>query len=906
MSATSKPRGSENDQAAGPPETETRRVVGRVEDSDDSVPAAAFNRYVIVEQVGRGGMGRVYRAYDPMLQREVALKQLRRHRLDDDLVAEARVMAQLSHPNVVSVYDVQVEGEALGLVMEYVPGLTLRTWIRQEEPTWEEIVDRFIDAGRGVAAAHDAGILHRDFKPANVLVGTDGATKVTDFGLAQAVEADPIVSGADSSDETRPPSGLVMGTPRYMAPEQHFGEPLTHAVDQYGFCVSLWEALCRRAPFKSPELGQKKLDGPPPWPADHVPAAVSAAIVRGLAPEPEQRWPSMNALLDALEVALRPRRRPWIAIAVGVASIGVVVAAYWHWAGTRAALCTGADRELIGTWDGSRSEAVKSAMLGIGREYAEPVWVRTQSDLDDYADAWVDMHNAACRATSLEGTQSAAMLDRRMGCLSRAKSRMEATIEVLERADADTVQKAHTLISGLPPLARCANTVALMQDVEPPLPRDADAVEAAQREFARAGAFIDAGRYDDAQAAVDQARTALEGVEYAPAEAELALRAGWVLSQRGLYDGARTTLSDALALAAKSRHWELMARTAIRLMHVVGEQQKRPEEALHYWATAQGLSVGVPSLEASARNSRAGVLYAQGRYADAEAEYRAAIELRSEELGAEHPEVVSVRNNLASALGAQGEHRLAEAEHRAVLAWRTENLGGAHPLVATSRNNLAGVLFERGAFADAEAEFRQAVVIREQALGADHPSVAVARGNLASVLCMVDRCDEGETELRLSLDIAQKSLGPDHPRVAMIRGNLATILRRLDDLDAAEVEYRAALASQEKTLAPDHPTLAQTRTTLALLLLDEERYDEALPLAEAAWSIRQQEGVSPGQRGTTAFLLARVLWHLGGEAERARARELAVRAKADHDDAGAAHEESVAEVEAWLDEHPPR
>ena len=239
-----------------------------------------------------------------------------------------------------------------------------------------------------------------------------------------------------------------------------------------------------------------------------------------------------------------------------------------------------------------------------------------------------------------------------------------------------------------------------------------------------------------------------------------------------------------------------------------------------------------------------------------------------------------------------------------MLAWRTENLGGTHPLVGTSRNNLATVLFRRGAYVDAEVEFRQAVVIREQALGAEHPSVAMTRGNLASVLCELDRCDEGETELRRSLDVAQRSLGPDHPRVAMIRGNLASILRRLGDPEAAEVEYRAALASHENTLAPDHPTLAQTRTTLALLLLEEERYDEALPLAEAAWSIRKQEGVSPGQRGTTAFLLARILWNLGGDDARVRARKLAVQAKADHDSAGAAHEESLAKVEAWLERHP--
>lgn len=848
-------------------------------------------------------MGRVLRAYDPMLEREVALKQLKRHRLDDELIAEARAMAQLSHPNVVSVYDVEEDGDGLALVMEYVPGLTLRGWLRQETPEWRESVRRFVEAGRGLAAAHRAGILHRDFKPANVLVGEDGTTKVTDFGLAQAVHPAEDDPSEKEPDERNLNSGFVMGTPRYMAPEQHFGESLTHAADQYGFCVSLWEALCGRPPFRGPELGRQKAKGPPPWPSSDTPNSVVGAVLRGLHAEPSERWPSMDALLDVLDAALRSSKRPWIPLTLGLGVVAAAGASYWKWSSARAEMCTGGNAQLVGTWDSRRAATVRASVLGIERDYAEAVWTRTRDTFDRYASAWADMHDAACRATSLEGTQSPAMLDRRMACLNRARSQFSATVTVLENADAETVQKAHGLVDALPSLARCADATALMLDVEPPTREDAPAVESAREELDGARALDDAGRYDAAQERIERARAELRGVAYGPVSAELALLDGKLLAHQGAYVEARTALNDALMLAAAAREWELMARSSTLLMYVVGQLQKLPDEGLQYWPTAYGLSRGTPSLEATARNNRAGVMYAQGRYANAEDEYRASIALRVGESGADDPSVVSARNNLASTLWAQGKHRLAEAEHRFVLEWRIEHLGELHPLVATSRNNLSNVLFSRGAYEDAEAELRQALAIRTRALGETHPSVAVARANLAGALCMLERCGEGEVELRTSLEAMQKALGADHPRVATIRGSLGSTLRQLGRFDEAETEYRLALASHERTLAAGHPTVAQSQTTLALLLMERDRPREALPLAEAAWSIRQREGVQPGQRGTTAFLLARALWAAGTAKQRARARELAILARQEHHDAGTAHEAEVAAVDAWLDEH---
>ena len=214
------------------------RTVGGVEPSSGSEPSPFrhHDRYVPIGELGRGGMGVVERAYDPTLQREVALKVLRTDSMGEEherrMVREARAMAQLSHPNVVAVYDVELDSSmGVLMVMEYVPGGTLRQWLRDEERSWSSIVDAFVQAGRGLVAAHGKGILHRDFKPSNVLVASDGIFKVTDFGLAKFAFV-PEARMLTRSGELAPSHGelthgdAIMGTPRYMAPEQHRSQSL--------------------------------------------------------------------------------------------------------------------------------------------------------------------------------------------------------------------------------------------------------------------------------------------------------------------------------------------------------------------------------------------------------------------------------------------------------------------------------------------------------------------------------------------------------------------------------------------------------------------------------------------------------------------------------------------------------
>jgi serine/threonine protein kinase len=261
---------SEESQGPGPaetPETETVRWSGQPTQSPLPEPeplarGTQVGRYVLLDAVGSGGMGVVYAAYDPELDRKVAIKLLRFDRLGSEagerdrlrLQREAQAIARLSHPNVVHVYDVGTFGDQVFVAMEFVAGRTLRQWAEEEPRPWREVVDRFALAGRGLAAAHAAGLIHRDFKPDNVLLGDDGRVRVVDFGLARPAGQQPAPEGE------RTPSGgtlahpltewgVVVGTPAYMAPEQLRGEASDERSDQLSFCVSLYETLYGERPF---------------------------------------------------------------------------------------------------------------------------------------------------------------------------------------------------------------------------------------------------------------------------------------------------------------------------------------------------------------------------------------------------------------------------------------------------------------------------------------------------------------------------------------------------------------------------------------------------------------------------------------------------------------------------------
>ena len=324
------------------------------------VPArgTAVGRYLLLEPLGEGGLGQVFKAYDPQLDRQVAIKLIKqaalvranRSELTARMIREAQSLARVRHPNVVAVHDAGAWDEQVFVAMELVEGATLAKWLRAETRSWDAIRDVFLEAGRGLLAAHEAGLVHRDFKPSNVLIGRSGRAQVADFGLARTIahanedaKAANLSGTSASQLSSITESGVVLGTPAYMAPEQLVGTTVDARADQFSFCVTLFEALYGVRPFAAP-TSEERLDAIEAHRIADVdrtaaPAWLRRVIERGLAASPDDRFESMAPLLAALVRDRRSRRRR------GMTTFGLVLAALFG-AGARTLLAPPSEEEL--------------------------------------------------------------------------------------------------------------------------------------------------------------------------------------------------------------------------------------------------------------------------------------------------------------------------------------------------------------------------------------------------------------------------------------------------------------------------------------------------------------------------------------------------------------------------------
>lgn len=896
--------------ASPPPEVESQ--VGKT-----------ISRYVVLEEVGLGGMGQVLRAYDPRLQREVAVKVLRANALSDEasarLVNEARAMAKVSHPNVVPVYDVETlpDGQIV-LVMQYVAGSTLRAWTRKPHP-WREVVETLVAAGRGLGAAHAAGLLHRDFKPANVLLSDDGRVKVTDFGLAKPA-AGTLSMGSgefiqaqltDSHSETQTKAGTVLGTPRYMAPEQHAGTELSPAADQYAFCVTLWEALSGEPPFTGRGLSRRKYKGPPPWPGEGVPRFIVDALIRGLAPKADDRWPSMDVLLETLAADPAKRWKTRLAVAgVGTLVVSTAVFGWQAYAAGPSEVCAGGEDELEVAWGDERRAATKAALLAEDTPYTQRLWARTQTRLDTYSSAWVEGHEEACRATSVQGVQSEVVLDLRMACLRAIELDLRAVTGVLANADSDVRQHVDAVLDGLPPVEGCADIERLQSEVKPPPPADADRVRQARTLLAEAEAERNGGRYDAALERAREAELTLVGVDYAPARAELYLEQGKVLDALGRYEDALQPLQEAARLNAATGRRAQLRDTMTRLMFLMGKRLARFDQALALRPIVEGLAEGHPLEEADVANTLALVLVEKGDIQDAESAQRRAFKLRLDALGPAHPSLGNSHHSMAIVLTAQSRHAEAQREHEKAMAIWEAALGPEHPNVSMAMVNVATQYFNQGMYDESEAAHRKALSLRTVALGAKHPEVLHARVNFALALCRQGQwkvCgveleqalelqkevlgpdhrvlarthinlavskqaqglfDDAAVHMQRGLEISEATLGPDHHDTAVARINIANDLARRGKHAEAATAYRKALATLERTLGEHHSSVAIACNNLAAMLEEQALYSEAEPFYRRALTIRLETlGEAHPQVATVRTALARVLLERGAVRE---------------------------------------
>ncbi|WP_224244493.1 serine/threonine-protein kinase [Hyalangium gracile] len=800
-------------------------------------------RYLVLERLGVGGMGMVYSAYDPELNRQVALKLLRTGALGLDaedgrahLLREAQAMARVSHPNVVPVYDVGTYGEQVFLTMELVEARTLRLWLRDAPRSWREVRDAFVQAGRGLAAAHAVGIVHGDIKPENLLVGQDGRVRVTDFGLARTT-----MPGKPGEELPQ----VAGGTPAYMAPEQLADQ--RHAdgrSDQFSFCAALFEGLYGERPFNGStvtELAQEMRAGrvrPVPR-GTPVPGWLHRVVLQGLDADPARRHASIEALLSALLEDPAVRRRLWVRGGIGLTvllgAVGVTHALNVRQA---RACADAAGRALAGVWDAPRQQAVEAAFLGTGRPFATAAWAQVRRSLDAYTSAWVTTRTATCEATRTGGEQPEELLAGRMRCLDGRLAEMAALTQVLSQADADVMGRALRAVESLPSPASCVGAAA------PPESGGAQ-VDGLRAELVRARALGAAGRYKEglalAQPVADKARQA--GDPAAMAESLLVLAE--LLEQAGDYRSAEKTLFDALASAEASRNDDVAARGWTLAVRLSGERLEQFALATRWRERAEAAITrlgGDPVLRARLHGNVGRVLFAQGRYGEAAEQHAQALVLLERTLGLESLELADVLLELSQARAAQrhGAEALDLAER--ALALRQRALGPDHPDTGMALADLAEVRSYRNEYMEAEQRSTQALEVLERALGPEHPGLVSALNTLAMARLSLQQ--KPETVLPLlerALRIMESSGSPEISDTAVLVNNIGTTLGRAGRWAEAERHLTDALARMERQLGPEHPTLVVVLFGLASVQRQLGRPTEALPHLERAAAIQNAQ-----------------------------------------------------------------
>jgi len=667
-------------------------------------PGDHVGRYSVIEQLGQGGMGVVYAAHDPQLGRRVAIKLLHRDRRssEDDLrlLREAQTLAQLKHPNVVAVHDAGLTEHGVFVTMELLEGEPLDAWLQLRPRRVSEILAVFRAAGQGLLAAHDAGIVHRDFKPSNVLVEADGTAKVLDFGLARILQetpSQPLLRRPDPSpregsdpgplelDLTDP--GTVMGTPVFMAPELFEGAPNDHRSEQFAFAMSLFGALYGRptgwgAPLEERgeaiERWRRKTSPERAASGEAIPARVRRVIARGLATDPAERFDSLAEMIALLEE--QPRRWGEIAALVAMAlgfGVGAMV-----FAPTGDPPCLDASVALEGTWGAPERAAVQAAFDRAGASSDLATQQRVQARLDDYAADWVGMYTASCRATFVDHRQTERLFDQRMRCLQRRRNRLDSVIASLTTAPSGASLVQRTLAAfRLPPIEPCADRKHVIS--AGPLPRDrAERARLAQLRGSldRAATHYDAGEYlpgiDLAQAVVDHPQIS----EHPTIHAEALETLGRLQVAAMELTAAEQTLSSAIRVGAASHEERTVAAAWTHLLFAV--TLRRPEDArmleLPAWAAAD--RAGDEVVRSWLLNDL-GVLYHLREDTDAAIDYlRRAVRTKEQQLGEGHVDVGISWFNLSQVL--TGPSRFEEAEDALDNALQRfeATIGPGHPL----------------------------------------------------------------------------------------------------------------------------------------------------------------------------------------------------------------------------------
>ncbi|HUJ29238.1 MAG TPA: serine/threonine-protein kinase, partial [Myxococcales bacterium] len=744
--------------------------------ADDSLPigrGTTIGRYVVTSVVGAGGMGAVYAAHDPELDRRVAIKVLHPRQTDPDdparerLRREAQAMARLVHPNVVQVYDVGDHGNRTFIAMELVEGQTLRAWLNTPRSA-AEIVAAFVEAGRGLSAAHEAGLLHRDFKPDNVFVAADGRVKVGDFGLARPQRTEPAAQMPFDSAARDTSTEGICGTPAYLAPEVMAGFPPSVASDLFSFCVALWEGLHRQRPFRGATafalLQEARAARVQPASAAGVPSRVRRAVRRGLHADPAERPASVAALIDDLQ----PRRRGLLHAAAVASAVGLAVAALGLARPAFAARCSGAAADLAPAWSEARKAALARVFQAAGQQCAWNAIVRA---LDGFGASWVDVHTRSCRATRQEGHQAEDVMERRMRCLSRQREVVAALGDLWLSGREPMLANAPAAAASLPVPARCGGDGPLnAASLAGPPPGSADRVAEVQLALSEVDARLAAGETASALSEAREAAKSARRLAYPPLEAEALLELGKVLKERGEFEEAERTLQDATLAAVAAGHDRALAEAMVLLARVVGMSQARVDDGEVLLSRAEPVvaRLGDRLLSSDLEVVRGNLRLARSDPTGARSIFAAVLPGLRELVGPDHPALAEVEHGLFLAAFDLG--RLDEARQHAetTLSLLERSLPPEHVRLYPALMDLAATETGMGRLAQAHKLYERASRVAEKAQGADSPLDAAALGQLAAVMA-----NEGDiagaravSERALRIAVAR---GPTHPFTAYMQ-----------------------------------------------------------------------------------------------------------------------------------------
>ncbi len=823
----------------------------------------AIDRFTVLETLGMGGMGVVVSAYDVTLDRKVAIKVLRPDRLAVDPVEsgarlrrEAQAMSRLMHPNVITVHEVGTIGDQVFVAMELVEGGTLTSWLATARRTWREVVNMFVRAGRGLAAAHRAGLVHRDFKPDNVLVGADGEVRVTDFGLACVSTESPSTSSAGILDAQLTRTGAVMGTPAYMSPEQYRGDPVDARSDQFSFCVALYEALYGVRPFAGADAAEvqdaiaaRRLSPP----TRETPRRLRALIHRGLEARPDDRWPDMESLIEELARDPTAVRRRWLLGGGAIAAAAVLGAAVLVRDGP--VLCQGASERAAVIWDSARPR-VQAAFLATGSPIAADVFARVDRLLGLRLAGWSDAYTDACEATRVRGEQSEAMLDLRMQCLERARRQIGSLVDLWQRDPVD-LEKAIEAANGSGDVRVCADTEALAMPVAPPAdPEIARRIDQVRARLDAVEAHERAGQLARALSLARDVVGAARALGYAPIVAEALYRDGALECESGKLETGISLLHDAALAAAEARDDVLYARILSELVFQIADKggaSERSAAALPF-ATAAVARVGHrDEAVADLLEAEGALLTRNERFADALARLQKALLLREQRLGADHPEVALLLHGIARSL--ERLDRLDESLqlHRRVLAMRERTSGPDHPAVADTASNLAIVLREKGQLDEASGYLERALAIREKVFSPGHRTIGLSLHRLGVLRTAQGRPAEAFSLYERAEKIRVTALGPDHPETLKSRMNLALATLNLGDTAKARSVMETVIPAVTRVHGENSGTLATAWRHLGLAYLEEENWKGAETAFSRALAIRRK--LSRGQRELTEILV---------------------------------------------------